>query len=97
MAKTMQQLWDYALFLLFLGGEIKDYIYGTACIVKYGAVRKFSRGVLAEMGKTKKTTYNTRAKGKGKAGTRRGRKTSNESAAGSNESRNFREEMISAF
>ena len=43
MAKTMQQLWDYTLFLLFLGGETKDYIHGTACIVKYGAVRKFSR------------------------------------------------------
>ena len=27
MAKTMQQLWDYALFLLFLGGETKDYIH----------------------------------------------------------------------
>ena len=49
------------------------------------------------MVKTKKTTFNTRAKGKGKAGTRRRRKTSNETAAGSNESRNFREEMISAF
>ena len=27
MAKTMQQLWDYALFLLFLAGETKDYIH----------------------------------------------------------------------
>ena len=27
MAKTMQQLWDYALFLLFLGGETKDYTH----------------------------------------------------------------------
>ena len=26
-AKTMQQVWDYALFLLFLGGETKDYIH----------------------------------------------------------------------
>ena len=42
MANTMQELWDYALFLLFLGGETKDYIHGTACIMKYGAVRKFS-------------------------------------------------------
>ena len=38
----MQQLWDYALFLLFLGGETKDYIHWTACIIKYGAVMKFS-------------------------------------------------------
>ena len=45
MSKTMQQLWDYAyaLFLLFLGGETKDYTHSTACIMKYGAVRKFSR------------------------------------------------------
>ena len=42
MTKTMQQLWDYALFLLFSGGETKDYIHRTACIMKYGAVRKFS-------------------------------------------------------
>ena len=42
MAKTMQELWDYVLFLLFLGGERKDYIHGTAGIMKYGAVRKFS-------------------------------------------------------
>ena len=27
MAKTMQQLWDYALFLLFLSGETKDCIH----------------------------------------------------------------------
>ena len=31
-----------ALFLLFLDGETKDYTYWTACIMKYGAVRKFS-------------------------------------------------------
>ena len=27
MANTMQQLWDYALFLLFSCGEKKDYIH----------------------------------------------------------------------
>ena len=43
MTKTMQQLWDYALFLLFSGGETKDYLHRTACIMKYGAVRKFSQ------------------------------------------------------
>ena len=46
------------------------------------------------MGKTKKTT-NTRAKAK--AGTRRGRKTSKESAAASNEPRNYQEEMITTM
>ena len=49
------------------------------------------------MGERKKTTGNTRTKAKGKADTRRGRKTSNESAAASNESRNFREEMVSTI
>ena len=38
----MQQLWDYALFLLFLGGETKDYIHRIACTMKYGALRKCS-------------------------------------------------------
>ena len=32
----------YALFLLFLGDETKDYTHLTACIMKCGAVRKFS-------------------------------------------------------
>ena len=49
MAKTMQQLWDYALFLLFLGGETKDYTHSTACIMKYGAVQKFSPIKLQEL------------------------------------------------
>ena len=46
MAKPMQQLWVNALFLLFLGGETKDYIDRTASIMKYGTHGKFSPELL---------------------------------------------------
>ena len=45
MAKTMQQVWDYALFLVSVGSETKGYTHGTARIMKYGAVRKFSHSL----------------------------------------------------
>ena len=42
MANTIQQLCEYRIFLLFSAGETKDYKHCTACIMKYGAIRKFS-------------------------------------------------------
>ena len=42
MAKTMQQLWDYAHSFLFFDGETKDFYIDIAYIMKYGVVRKLS-------------------------------------------------------